>query len=421
MDKTTILGSGAYGEVYKMNVNGQDVAVKFIKNNENGIRELGEVNLLKKFEHPNILKRLDTLFILPTEIGIILPLATTDLYKAIKIGVSVDTKERWVYELLSGMNFIHKNGYYHCDIKPANVLIINDIAVIADPGFMGLQILKSTICQSLASPQLLYKRSDISDKRKMSNPIYRKPFTNSQSDLWALGETIYYVANGEYPIANDVDKMNKYITTNVLPEERVAFNSVIKTLMNPDPEELSINLTVLLGEEPFNGTYADYICGTINNNIANKNPVIFTPLLKKQFSILFSLLIEICERRSLSQIVLYNTIDMFYRVFILIKGQVEYNIFICACLSISCKIYGNDIEISNTPYVTGNKSTREKILATEKIIVEFLEGILDRDLPLFYGVNFKNFKSWITENPEKYEQFNMAGLIREINVREINI
>ena len=43
-----------------MNVNGRDVAVKFIENEDGDeMRELGEVNLLKKFDHPNILKRFD--------------------------------------------------------------------------------------------------------------------------------------------------------------------------------------------------------------------------------------------------------------------------------------------------------------------------------------------------------------------------
>ena len=86
MDKSNLLGSGAYGKVYKMNVNGRDVAVKFIENDDYGMRELGEVNILKKFDHPNILMRFDELFFFPDEIGITLPLAATDLQKAIKTG-----------------------------------------------------------------------------------------------------------------------------------------------------------------------------------------------------------------------------------------------------------------------------------------------------------------------------------------------
>ena len=414
MDKSTLLGSGVYGKVYKMNISGRDVAVKFIENDQDGMRELGEVNLLKKFDHPNILKRFDKLFVLPDEIGISLPLATTDLAKAISIGsVSQDKKERWVYEMLSGMHCIHKNGYYHCDIKAENTLIISDRAVIADPGLMGLQILKSPTCQSIASPQMLFKR--VLPARSMSDPVYRKQFTNAQADLWALGETIYYVANGRYPILNDIDRMNAYIATNKLPIEG-AFNTIIKTLMNPDPEELNINLTILLAEEPFNGRYVDYISGTINNDIQNKNPVIFTPLIKKSFAILFDWIFSLCKRLNIDAIIIYNTVDMFYRVFNMALSHDQYQLFICACLSLSGKIYGKDISADGLVYLSAGMLTKQQLLETEKRILEFLGGVLDRDLPLFYNVSIDKFKSWIVANPEKYEQFNMAGLVREINM-----
>jgi serine/threonine protein kinase len=402
-----------------MNVNGRDVAVKFIKNEDSGMRELGEVNLLKKFDHPNILMRFDELFFLPDEIGITLPLADTDLEKALETGrISDAKKEQWVYELLSGMNCIHKNGYYHCDIKAKNVLIISDRAVIADPGLMGLEILNAELCQSIASPQLLYKRVELSDIRIMINPVYRKRFTNSQSDLWALGETIYYIANGHYPIINSVSSMNNYIATNRLPIEG-SFNTIIKTLMNPDPEQLNINLTILLGEEPFNGKHADYILGTVNNNIPNKNPVIFTEELKRLFNHNIGWLIGVFKdlRRAgeeMHDIVLYNAIDMLYRIYNITVGVTQPVYFFCALLTLSGKIYGKDINIYSIIGI-GIRINRDQLFETEKQIVKNLDGILDRDLPIFYGVPIAKFEKWIVDNPEKYEQFNMAGLIREIN------
>ena len=411
MDKSVLIGSGTYGKVYKMNVNGRDVAVKFIKNDEDGMRELGEVNLLKKFNHPNILKRFDELFVLPDEIGIVLPIATTDLYNA--HGVSGDTKERWVYELLSGMNFIHRNGYCHCDIKPANVLIIDDRAVISDLGLMGLEILKADTCQTIYNPQLLYKKSGRADKVLMTDPIYQKPFTNSQSDLWALGETIYYIANGMCPIMNDINKMNRYITDLLKIEGE--FSSIIKTLMNPDPQELSINLMVLLGESPFNGKYDNYISGKINNDIQNKHPVIFKPEMKRDFNILFNWIAEVISEYKMSEIILFNTIDMFYRVFNLTKTHYDYQLFMSACFSLTTKIYNESVASGDVVHFAAGAFTKTRLFETERLIVQHLDGVLDRDLPVFYGVKLKKFKSWIVSNPEKYEQFNMAGLVREID------
>jgi hypothetical protein len=55
------------------------------------------------------------------------------------------------------------------------------------------------------------------------------------------------------------------------------------------------------------------------------------------------------------------------------------------------------------------------VIKTERKIIEVLGGVLDRDLPIFYGSSLEKFKKWIVENPEKYEQFNMPGLVSQIN------
>ena len=412
MDKTILLGSGEYGKVYKMRVNDQDVAVKFIENDEDGMRELGEVNLLKKFDHPNILKRFDELFVLPKEIGVCLPLASTDLAKAIQEGVSETKKERWVYQLLSAIHCIHKNGYYHCDIKPENVLIISGRAVVADLGIMGLQLVRTEACQTFANPQILYKRSDESEKILMTNPVYQKPFTNAQSDFWSLGETIYYIANEDYPMGNDVFLMNNYIETDNLPIDG-EFNTIIRALLNPDPSNLNFNLTILLREKPFNGKYSDYVQGTVNNDVKIKNAIVFTRTVKKEFKILFDWIGNIFTVRKTRDIVAYNTIDMFYRIFSIAKN--DHRLFISACLTLSGKTYNKFVNPKSLIKIAGNIFTLDQLLETESLIVEFLGGVLDRDLPIFYGVSFEKFKVWILDNPEKYEQFNMAGLVREIN------
>ena len=49
------LGKGTYGVVYK--IEGQDRAIKYIKSSgSTGLKELGELNNLKRFNHPNLLK-----------------------------------------------------------------------------------------------------------------------------------------------------------------------------------------------------------------------------------------------------------------------------------------------------------------------------------------------------------------------------
>ncbi len=89
--------------------------------------------------------------------------------------------------------------------------------------------------------------------------------------------------------------------------------------------------------------------------------------------------------------------------------------FVIACLTLSGKIYGKKISLFTMIDVRGIKIKRPQLFEAEEQIVKNLDGILDRDLPIFYGVPIAKFEKWIIDNPEKYEQFNMAGLIREIN------
>ena len=406
------LGSGTFGEVFEGKMGNQEFAIKYINYDAFGIREVSEINMLKKFNHPNILKSLDMLWVEETRIGISLPLARFDLRNAITRTTPPELlKHRWIYQLLSGVNFIHKNGYYHCDIKPANVLIINDAAVISDPGLMDLQIVASMTCQTICSPQLLYKRYP-EFSHLMDNPIYKESITNNvQTDLWALGETIYFIENKKYAIFNDINDMNKYLSTRELPGKESVFNPIIKTLLNPHPSQLNINLTALLGHNPFAGVYRDYITGTINSDIPNEYPVIFrNPSLVKLFSSTISWILKECDRFRMRKLVVYNTIDMFYRIHFIIPNDSQFKLFMTACMTLSAKLYREDIFKLDLLEVD-----TEQLLATEKLIVMVLKGILDRDSLIFYPVSFDKFKMWIVEYPERYEQFNMAGLVRQIH------
>lgn len=153
------LGKGSYGTVYK--IEGQDRAIKYIKSSgSTGLKELGELNNLKRFDHPNILKCLE--FIVDSkQLSIILPFATSDMLKASDNRNDVQLT-KWFYQIISAVHFMHANSFYHCDIKPANILLVNGNAVLADMGLVGKKnITTDDVCQSYTSPQLLYRREKV--------------------------------------------------------------------------------------------------------------------------------------------------------------------------------------------------------------------------------------------------------------------
>ena len=115
-----------------------------------------------------------------------------------------DEIKQIVYQILSGLNYIHKNGYCHRDIKPENLLIKEssktDIKestmVIADFG----------LCKDL--------RSSSQHTDDVSTRWYRAPELclsstsyNQTIDLWALACIMVEITTGKplFPGINDID------------------------------------------------------------------------------------------------------------------------------------------------------------------------------------------------------------------------
>ncbi len=130
-----VLGIGSYGKVYKETIDGKEYAVKHffsIKVNEiEGF--LPEVDMIMRIDHPNVVKgfnfelRGNQGFHFVMELGVSLDKILEDL-------LSFITRLTYIHNIGSGIDFIMKCGYLHCDLKNPNILVINGIAKLADIG-----------------------------------------------------------------------------------------------------------------------------------------------------------------------------------------------------------------------------------------------------------------------------------------------
>lgn len=136
-----LLGKGTFGKVYRIKDNKQ--AIKYVTSDKiTGLSELGELANLKRFDHPYILK-CEGFTINRYKLGIILSLASGDIHDTIdkcKDRITHVVLTEWFYQIISAVYFLHKNGFYHCDIKPQNILFIHDKVVLADLGLLGKKI-----------------------------------------------------------------------------------------------------------------------------------------------------------------------------------------------------------------------------------------------------------------------------------------
>lgn len=135
--KLKVLGQGGYGKVLLVErlSDGKQFAAKTFGPDP----DYNEINILASFEHPNLLHLEDIVLSSSGEMYIILPLADSELTKYIRTISTLISKynkfERTVevmYQIISAVALLNQFGYFHCDIKPQNVLMFGDKPVLAD-------------------------------------------------------------------------------------------------------------------------------------------------------------------------------------------------------------------------------------------------------------------------------------------------
>ncbi|KAJ1622898.1 kinase-like domain-containing protein, partial [Pavlovales sp. CCMP2436] len=133
------LGDGTYGTVFRA-VNrstGEVVAIKKMKKKFftwEECMELREVQSLRKMSHPNIVK-LKEVIRENDELHFVFEFLEMNLYQLCKDREKLipEAKIRnYVYQILQGLAYMHKHGFFHRDMKPENLLVTRE--TVADFG-----------------------------------------------------------------------------------------------------------------------------------------------------------------------------------------------------------------------------------------------------------------------------------------------
>jgi|GEM_PF-2563803 len=124
-DAKESLGAGGFGSVEHVKIFGKSYAKKTIRKSKEK-KLLEECKNTQKFTHPNLIKvvHLD-------QEGIYLEYAEhgTSL-NAIKKGLFTSDLDfqRFVYQVVDGLDYMHQKGFIHKDIKPDNILVAEDLS-----------------------------------------------------------------------------------------------------------------------------------------------------------------------------------------------------------------------------------------------------------------------------------------------------
>ena len=207
---TTIkqLGDGTYGSVLlgRSIESGELIAIKKMKRKFYSWEEcmnLREVKSLKKLNHANIVK-LKEVIRENDHLYFIFEYMKENLYQLIKERNKLFPESairNIMYQILQGLAFIHKHGFFHRDLKPENLLCMGpELVKIADFG-LAREIRSRPPYTDYVSTRW-YRAPEV---------LLRSTNYSSPIDIWAVGCIMaeVYTLRPLFPGASEIDTIFK--------------------------------------------------------------------------------------------------------------------------------------------------------------------------------------------------------------------
>lgn len=197
------LGRGAYAAVYKIKFNNNseddEKAIKVLKSS-NGIANPIELHIMSALRHPNIMEINKIVSQPRRKIGLIMPLATHTL-RYVLDNLSLKAKTKIMLDITSGLDFLHRQGILHLDIKDDNVLLYgtleHPIARLNDFGLSLMSVNDQPVESSLLRITYIFRPPEIKKTDKIH--LYSK-----ENDIWSLGILFMSILHGNYPFKYEV-------------------------------------------------------------------------------------------------------------------------------------------------------------------------------------------------------------------------
>ena len=205
---TKNLGKGGYGKVFQVRnkKNGQLYACKKLSklNVNNLIKFRREINILVKMDHPNIIKLYDVFESQNSLYLIMEECHGGELFdrilKRIESNEMYSEKEACeiIQQVMSAIEYCHKQGIVHRDLKPENLLYLREGPELNNP----LKIIDFGLSQEININKIL--SSKVGTAYYVSPEILQGKYSE-KCDVWAAGVILYVLLSGEPPFNGPSD------------------------------------------------------------------------------------------------------------------------------------------------------------------------------------------------------------------------
>ena len=256
-----VIGKGAYAtvKICKNKITQEKFAMKIYEKkilNDNIKKKciLREIEILKKLNHPNIVKLYDTII---SDKNILLiqelvnGISLRDFYnKEIRNQKNISEKKYKILTILfkqifSAFDYIHKKNIFHRDIKLENILLTKNYEIkIIDFGF------------GLYNPRNYLQKFFCGTPNYMAPEIImKKEYDCQKADMWSLGILLYKLFCADFPFKGKDEKdlyrhiiKGKYKIKEYVPD---LIKIIIDKILRPKPYQ-RINCDQILQSRWFN-------------------------------------------------------------------------------------------------------------------------------------------------------------------------